>query len=186
MASVVMDITTRGLDEAIMNVKNAKNLITAGTAKRMEVWYNYHMKKTMLKIIKSGEGMAPNVGGYAIKKAAGRLPGQSKGITHPLGMVTGQLYFSVSMTQPVIKETRGKEVRFAVKFEEPYYVAYVIGGTSGHVGRDFVTLAKDKDWRTLLSSLGSMFNRLDFTRPYPELMKTVMTPNDLPSLRSYG
>ena len=182
MASVVLDITTRGLDEAIRNVQGAKDLITAGTAVRMQSWYNTHMKKTMLNIIETGEGMAPNVGNYAIIKARGGLPGQSEGITHPLGLVTGHLYFEVSMSQPVTKETRGTEVRFSVQFDEPHYVAFVIGGTSGHVGRDFVTLARDKDWQKLLDSLGKIFNKLDFTKPYPELLSTVMTPDDLPSL----
>ena len=180
MASVVLDITTRGLDEAIQNVRGAKNLITAGTASQMAGWYNTHMKKTMLHIIESGEGVADNVGMYAMKKQA------RYGISHGLGFLTGGLYFGVSIAQPSIKETRGKEVRFAVVFDDPYYIAYVIDGTSAHVGRDFITLAKDKEWQKLMDTVGSLFDNLDFTRPYPELLNSVMGANLLPSLRSYG
>ena len=180
MASVVIDITTRGLDDAIRNVQGASKLITAGTASRMAQWYNERMKRTMLTIIKSGDGVANNVGRYAIEKE------RRYGISHGLGFLTGRLYFAVSQTQPTIKETRGKEVRFAVKFEEPYYVAYVIEGTTRHVGRDFVTLAKDREWSKLLETIGSMFDGLDFTRPYPELLSSIIGPGLAPSMRSYG
>jgi hypothetical protein len=65
MASIVFEVTTRGLDEAIQNVRNAKNLITAGTAVRMVNWYNSNFKKTALSIVESGEGMASNRPAYA-------------------------------------------------------------------------------------------------------------------------
>ncbi|MHA1662575.1 MAG: hypothetical protein ACTSVR_04895 [Candidatus Thorarchaeota archaeon] len=179
MASVILDFTTRGLDEAINNVRQARNLVTAGVAPIMVRWYNTHMKKTMLNIIETGEGMADNVGLYARRK-------QSKySIYHGLGNMTHMLYFGVSMSQPAIKETRGKELRFSVRFDDPYYIAYVVDGTSAHVGRDFITLARDKDWQVLLDMIGTVFNNLDFTKPYPELLSTVMGANFLPSLRSY-
>jgi hypothetical protein len=183
VASILIDVYTRGLDDAIRNVAGASKLITAGTAVRMERWYNNNMKNTMLNIIESGDGVANNVGKYAIEKRA------KYGIDHGLGFLTGGLYFGISSSVPNVKETRGKEVRMYIKFNDPYYVAYVVEGTegaTGHIGRDFVTLARDKDWHILLEMVGSMFDGLDFTRPYPELMSTVMGPHLLPSLRSYG
>lgn len=181
MASIIMDITTRGFPDVIRNVKGARNLVTAGTAVRMMEWYNQHAKRTMLDIIKSGDGIANNYGRYALEKEA------RYGISHGLGVLTGGLYFAVSTTQPAIKETRGQEVRFAVKFDDPYYIAYVVEGTSkAPTPRDFITLARDKEWSKLLNSLGSMFDGLDFTLPYPELMKSVIGPSLAPSLRSYG
>lgn len=180
MGSVVLDVTTRGLDEAIANVAGAKNLITAGTAVRMAAWYNSNFKRTALKIIDSGEGMAANAPKYARWKA------NQYGVTHPLGRLTGKMYMMFSMTQPNVKETRGTEVRLAVTFNKPEYIAYVIDGRSGQPKRDFVTVAKEKEWQALLKSLGRIFDNLDFTRPYPELLSTVMGPSDLPSLRSYG
>jgi len=103
MASVVMDITTRGLDEAIKNVQGAKDLITAGTSVRMQRWYNAHMKKTMLDIIESGEGIADNVGRYKIDKES------KHGVSHGLGFLTGGLYFAVSTTQHQLKRQEEKK-----------------------------------------------------------------------------
>jgi len=180
MASIIMDVTTRGLNEAIQNVRGAKDLITAGTAVRMANWYNSRFKKTALSIIESGEGMPSNRPAYA------RWKSDNWGIDHPLGVMTGMLYTGVIMSQPQVKETRGKEVRLAVVFKDPYYIAYVVDGTSKHVGRDFITLAKNKEWKALMDSVGTIFNNLDFTQPYPKLLSTVMGPNDLASLRSYG
>jgi len=176
MVQVVLDITTRGLEDAIRNVQGASKLITAGTASRMATWYNQHMKKSMLEVIETGNGVDNNYGKYAMEKES------RYGISHGLGLMTGALYFGVSMSQPAIKETRGKEVRFAVRFDDPYYVAFVIDGTSNHVGRDFVTIGKEKTWDKLLQSLGSMFDGLDFTRPYPELMSSILGPSTAPSL----
>ena len=171
MASVVLDITTRGLDDAIRNVQGAKNLVTAGTFVRMQRWYNTNMKKTMLNIIDTGEGVADNVGRYALEK-------ESKyGISHGLGRLTGNLYFTIESSQPTIKETRGKEVRLAVNFDGLYYLVYVIDGTSNHVGRDFVLIARDKELPNLTKILGTMFDGLDFTRPYPELMRSIISYN---------
>jgi len=180
MASVILDITTRGLDDAIRNVQGASDLITAGTATHMKRWYNTHMKKSMLSIIESGGGMPPNSEDYAVWKL------NNHGIDHPLGRISGLLYFSVSMLQPDVKETRGTEVRFALRFEEPYYAAYVLDGTHGRKGYGFANLAREKNWEILLKELGSMFDGLDFTRPYPELMSSIIGPNTAPSLQSYG
>jgi len=176
MASVVLDITTRGLEDAIRNVQGAKNLVTAGTYTRMRAWYNQDMKKSMLEVIETGNGVDNNYGGYATKKEA------KYHISHGLGRLSGRLYDGVENSQPIIKETRGKEVRFSVRFDNPYYVAFVIDGTSNHVGRDFVTIGKEKTWDKLLQSLGSMFDGLDFTRPYPELMSSILGPSTAPSL----
>ena len=180
MASVILDVTTRGLDEAINNVRNVPNLITIGAAQQMVSWYNTHCKKTMLEIIETGQGVENNVGQYADWKAS------KYGITHGLGILEGKLYFSVSAKQPAVKETRGKEVRLVVAFNEPYYLAYVVDGTSKHIGRDFITIAKDRELPKLVKMISQMFEGLDFTLPYPQLISNVMGPNTLPSLRSYG
>lgn len=169
MGTVTVDVITRGLDEAIMNVKNANNLITAGTYSAMVEWYNQNMKLTMLRIIDTGEGVAKNVGQYAMKKE------RQYGISHGLGRLTGTLYMAVESTQPTIKETRGKEVRLAVQFDDPYYLMYVVDGTSKHVGRDFIMLAKDKELPNLTKMIGTIFDGLDFTQPYPVLLSTVIS-----------
>ncbi len=169
MSSVLLDVTSRGLIEAHQNVKGIRNLITIGTAKQMADWYNSRFKKTAIEIIESGQGMAENVGKYKQWKQ------REYGIDHPLGVLSGGIYFSVIMSQPVIKETRGKEVRLAVRFDKPYYIAYVIDGTSRHVGRDWVIVARDKELPALAESIGNMFEGLDFTRPYQELVSAILS-----------
>jgi len=171
MGSVVLDITTRGLEEAHQNVKNIKNLITAGTARQLELWYNSECKNTMLSIIDSGEGMAANKEPYATWKR------NRYGIDHPLGRLTGALYFSIESAQPTIKETRGKEVRLAVIFDSPHYLIYVKDGRTNQVERDFILLAREQTMESLRKRISGMFDNLDFTMPYPQLMNAILSYN---------
>jgi len=172
MGSLTLDITTRGLEEAHQNVKNIKNLITEGTYVRMIDWYNHNFKETALSIIDSGEGMAANKEPYATWKR------NRHQIDHPLGRLTGMLYLGVQSTEPTVKETRGKEVRLAVTFDDPYYLAYVVDGDENRLSRDFIQLARDREWPKLLKSIGTIFNNADFTLPPAQLRSTILTHRD--------
>jgi hypothetical protein len=145
----------------------------------MKAWYNAEFKKTALEIISTGEGMSANKEPYATWKRNSIYK-----MEHPLGNMTGELSFGVMNTRPVVNETRGHEVRFHVKFDEPYYIAYIVQGTSNTLARDFITLAKDRELHKLVKSIGEIFDGLDFTQPYPQLLSTVMGPNELYSLHS--
>ena len=179
MASVVLDMTTnQGFKFAQQNVRDAGKIITIGTAQRMLSWYNSHYKRTALEIIDTGEGVAKNVGDYAEYKS------RTLGISHGLGRITHNLYFAVSMKQAQVKETRGEEVRLSVKYEDPYYLVYVVEGTSRHIGRNFILIARNRELPKLVKMIGKIFDGLDFTLPQSQLISTILSPKDLPSL--YG
>lgn len=181
MASYVLEMTTnQGFAFAQQNVRDAVKLITIGTAQQMLIWYRKHYKKTVLEIIETGEGVDRNVGRYADYKS------RRYGIDHGLGVLSSKLYFGVSMAQPQVKETRGKEVRFVVIYKDPYYLAYVVGGTSRHIGRNFILVARDIELKKLTKMIGRIFDGLNFALPQSQLLSTIMGPNDLPSLRGFG
>jgi len=170
---VIMDVTTRGLDEAIVNLNKFPDLITIGVAQKLERWYNTRYKKTVLRVIETGRPISRiprNVGRYAEEKR------RKYGFTHGLGLLTGKLYFSVATAQFNITETRGKEVRFAVVYKEPFYIAYVHEGTkwNNYRRRPFVEVARDKELPHLVDMIGRMFEDLDFTRSHPELVSSVL------------
>lgn len=168
---VILDVTTRGLDDAQINAGRAPELITLGVKTGMNKWYRERFLRRILEIIEKGgpRGRIPaNVGKYRTWKI------NRYGISHPLGILSGRMYFGVIATQPKIRETRGKEVRFSVDYRHPYYIAYVHDGTSRHVRRPFVEVAKDMELPSLAQLLNKMFDDLDFTRPYPELVSSVI------------
>jgi len=173
MVRAIADVITRGLDETIQNLKVLPEVITQGTAKQMELWYKQEFKKTTLKVIATGRPVNKiprNVGIYAIRKK------QQYGINHGLGKLSGKLYQGVENARFTVKETRGKEVRFAVIYDDPYYVAYVIEGTkfNNKRRRPFPEVAKDRDLPTLIGMLGRMFEGLDLTMPTTKLISTVL------------
>lgn len=161
MSSVTLEVTTRGLDETIRNLSELPAFITTTAARDIETWYNKHYKKTVLKIIETGAGMARNVGSYA----------RQKGTTQPLGILTGKLYFTVANAQSSVKITRGREVRFIVIYKKPFYLAlvhegFIAGGFAEGVpvvARPFVEKARDKELPKLFKMLGDSFEGLDLT-----------------------
>ena len=161
MGSITLDFTTLGLPETIKNLQEFPAYITTGAASQMEKWYNTHYKKTVLKIIKTGEGMERNVGRYA----------KQKGTTQPLGILSGKLYFNVANKKSSVKITRGKEVRFSVVYDKPFYLAlvhegFVAGGFAEPtpvVARPFVERAQHIELPKLFKMIGDMFEGLDFT-----------------------
>jgi len=164
MGSVILDVTTFRLDETIRNLEALPGVITDGVARQIERWYNTKYKNTVLKIIKTGEGMARNRGRYAMEK----------GTNQPLGINTGLLYGMVSSASPVIKKTRGKEIRFSIVYDSPFYLALVHDGftakgfATGHPNavvpaRPFVEVAKDKELPVLFEMIGDLFDGLDLT-----------------------
>lgn len=174
MGDVVVDVITRGLDEAIANLKEFGPIVTKGVSIEMEKWYNQRFKKTSLRIIKTGrpaDKIPKNVGGYA-KWKKGKY-----GFDHGLGILTGKLYDAVADVTVSIKETRGKEVRFSVFYKEPYYIAYVIDGTkwNNFRRRPFPEVARDQELPALLDAIGGLFEGLDLTQPTPKLISTVIT-----------
>ena len=163
MGSVIMDITTLGLDETIKNLDQLPIHITTQVAIEMERWYNQHFKKTVLEIIKTGNSsrIPKNMGLYAIKK----------GTTQPLGILTGRLYHSVAAKQSSVKVTRGKEVRFYVVYREPFYLSYVhegfiAGGFAKGTpvpARPFIEIARNRELPKLFEMIGKIFENLDMT-----------------------
>jgi len=173
MVRVITDVITRGLNETIINLRAFPGIITQGVAKQMERWYNLRYKKTILKVIATGkpQSMIPvNVGRYAARKK------RKYGISHGLGRLTGKLYNEVAAAKISIRETRGKEVRFAVAYDKPFYVAFVHEGTkfTNYRRRPFAEVAREKELPKLVDMLGRMFDGLDFTRPTQELVSTVL------------
>ena len=173
MVRIITDVITRGLDETIINLRQFPEITTQGVARQMENWYNTKYKRTVLRIIATGKPQSRipvNVGEYAIRKRA------RYGISHGLGRLTGKLYNEVSSARTTIKETRGKEVRFAVIYEKPFYVAYVHEGTrlTNYRRRPFAEVARDKELPKLVDMIGRMFDGLDFTRPTAELVSSVL------------
>lgn len=164
MSSVVIDVTTRGLDETIKNLGELPAFITTGVARKMEMWYNQHYKKTVLKIIETGGNTA------RIPKNFGRYA-QQKGTTQPLGIISGKLFLGVASTKPSIKETRGKEVRFSIVYKKPFYLAYVhegfiAGGFAAGTpvpARPFVEVARNIELPKLFKMIGDLFEGLDLT-----------------------
>lgn len=169
MSSIIVEVTTSGLDEVIANLDKLPTYVTTETAKKMEQWYNNHYKKTVLEIIETGGmmyGIKPNQEMYARRKA-------SHGIYHPLGILSGRLYGAVAVAQCQIKITRGKEIRFTVVYKEPFYLAYVhegftAKGKANNVpvpARPFIEIARARAFPKLLEMLGNLFESLDLTRP---------------------
>lgn len=174
MVKVITDVTTRGLDETIINVRQFPNIITAGVAAQMEKWYNTKYKKTILRIIETGkprDKIPINVGRYAEWKK------RRYGFNHGLGYLTGRLWMEVAQARISIKETRGKEVRFSVIYDKPHYVAYVHEGTkfNNYRRRPFAEVARDIELPNLMDSLGRMFEGLDLTQPTSTLISSVIT-----------
>lgn len=177
MSSIIIDVTTLGLDETIRNLGELPKTITDATAQIMENWYNNHFKKSVLEIIRTGDGMARNRGRYA----------RQKGTNQPLGINTGQLYGGIISAKPTIKKTRGKEVRFAIVYKSPFYLALVHDGftakgfATGHPNavvpaRPFIEVARDKEIDKLFKMMGEYFESLDLT-------SSVLGPKIAPSLR---
>lgn len=170
---VIVDVTTRGLDETIQNLGAFPDVITMGVAKQMEHWYNTRFRRSVLTIIRTGQPQAripKNVGRYAQWKLG------KYGFDHGLGYLTGRLYNEVRATVFRITETRGKEVRFAVVYDKPFYIAYVHEGTrwNQYRRRPFVEVARDRELPKLVEMIGRMFEDLDFTRPHQELVSSVL------------
>ena len=178
MSSVILDVTTLGLDQTIRNLEALPSVITDGVARQIEKWYNTRYKKTVLRIIKTGEGMARNRGMYAALK----------GTTQPLMGRTGVMYAKVSAAQPLLKKTRGREIRFSIVYADPFYLALVHDGftakgfATGHPNavvppRPFVEVARDKELPVLFEMIGDLFDGLDLT-------SSVLGPQLVPSTRS--
>lgn len=177
---VVLDVTSRGLREAQQNARKFNPLVTQATAMEMMAWYSKDFKKTVLEIIETGRPISAiprNVGKYGDWKA------QRYGMDHGLGILTGGLWMGVAMKLPSVRETRGKEVRLFVVFDDPYYIAFVVDGTSRHVGRDFILIAREKTLPKLTRRIGRLFDDLDFTLPHSQFVSSVIGPKLAPSLR---
>lgn len=172
MVRIIMDATTRGLDEAVRNLKEAPALITQGIEAQIRNWYRIEYRPAVLRVIETGQPASripPNVGRYALDKE------RDYGITHGLGRLTGRLYAGVNDAPTRTTVTRGKEVRFAIDYREPFYIAYVHDGTSrAPRERPFVEVARDETLEKLLVRIEKMFEGLQFTDPLPELISSVI------------
>lgn len=169
MVRVIMDVTTRGLREASQNLDPA--LITTGIDAQIKNWYRRKYKPRVLRIIASGSPRSRiprNIGRYRFEKL------QKYGIDHGLGRLTHNLYEGVKAALYRTTVTRGREVRLAIDYRSPHYIAYVHDGTSKFRGRPFVEIARDDTLPGLMTQIESMFDGLDFTAPPPELVSSVI------------
>lgn len=170
MVRVVMDVTTRGLNEAVQNLDPA--LVTRGIEAQIRGWYAKTYKPRVLRIIASGSPMSRiprNIGAYRFRKL------REYGIDHGLGRLTHGLYEGVKAAPYRVTVTRGREVRLAIDYRNPHYIAYVHDGTANTRPRPFVEVARDNTLPKLMKQLESMFDGLDFTMPPPELVSSVIT-----------
>jgi len=176
MTTVVIDWKTENLQELINNTSDRamrKFIFTAGE-KIMKRHYIRSFKPAMRAIVKSGKGMAPNVGYYR------RWKRRVYGVNHPLGILTGELYRGLDRIEPRITRTRGKEVRMEIKVTDPFYAELVHNGFTTNFGvrvasRPFLQVTLDKTKPTLLRNLNAMFDGVDLTRSEAEVMSTILS-----------
>ena len=169
MGSVIFDVTTRGLTEAIQNLD--PGLVTLGVDAQVLRWYRGKYKPRVLRVIASGSPRSRiprNQGRYRFNKL------REHGIDHGLGRLTHTLYEGVKAAPYRTTVTRGKEVRLAVIYKSPYYISYVHDGTSNALARPFVEVARDDTLPGLMRQLEGMFDGLDFTAKPPEVVSSVI------------
>lgn len=166
---IIMDVTTRGLREASINLDPA--LVTTGVEAQIRHWYRNRYKPRVLRVIASGSPRSRiprNVGRYRFEKL------QKYGVRHGLGRLTHRLYEGVKAAPFRTTVTRGREVRLAIDYRTPHYLAYVHDGTANTLARPFVEVARDDTLPGLMTQLERMFDGLDFTSPPPKLVSSVI------------
>jgi len=180
MSSVVVDVTTRNLNELVFNLKKYPGAITATMAVQLERWYNQHYKKSVLEVIDTGtpsDKIPSNFGKYREWKA------RKHGFTHGLGRLSHKLYNEVAIVRPSIKTTRDREIRFSIVYRKPLYLAYVhegflAGGRAAGTpvpARPFAEVARDRELPKLLDMIGETLESLDPTDP--KMVSTVLGTN---------
>ena len=190
MPQIIWDIITRNLDETIRNLDYLeKDGLTDFLASTLYDVYDAVIE-IALEIIESGEPSSEipaNVGGYAIKKAKGEMlyswdrgmwiAGYG-GISHGLGLLTGDLYRGVE-NEPFgnVTITRGREVRLATTFNEPSYIADVHYGKAGTLARPFMDIAARRVEMVLAEVVEKYLNDLEIVSPPPQFISTLIARN---------
>ena len=164
MGSITVDAQTFGLKETIAGVRGLPEVMVDVIGMVIQEWYDQDFLPTVDRIIVTGEPMGtgdmqihPNIGLYRKQKMA------IYGIDHGLGVLSGRLQHGVKMTQPRIVKTRGKEVRFWVRYDKPNYLVSVHEGkaSTNFRRRRFIDIAQAESLPELRKKMQNLFKNVN-------------------------
>lgn len=195
MGVITFDMITRNLDDTIQNLDYLEK--QGFTDFLATVLYDVYeaIRELACEIIESGEGVEPNVGGYARDKAMGKtLYSRDRGIfivgytptSHGLGILTGDLYNGV-MNQPIgnVAITRGREVCIGTTFDTPTYISDVHSGKPGVMPRPFLDLATRRVEMVLTEAVEKYLTDLQISSPPPQFISSLIVRHALNDLTVY-
>ena len=149
---VYFTTTFEGVSPAALNTTIAKERWTELMLRLAREIYYVGLNKA-LHIIETGEGMPDNTGlymdrkyyqGYIYKQSMGGAFYKLNGATaHPLGRLSGDLYYSVGNTTRGFESADSEHGYIDTIFTEPEYIDYVHNGKPGVLPRPFMDAAQD-------------------------------------------
>lgn len=198
MGSITFDVITRNLPETIENLDYLERQGFTDFLLNVLDDVFETVKEIALEIIESGEPSSEipaNVGGYAIRKAKGEMlyswdrgmwiAGYG-GISHGLGLLTGDLYRGVE-NEPFgnVTITRGREVRIATTFNEPSYIGDVHSGKPGTLARPFMDVASRRVEDILTEAVEKHLKELQIVSPPPQFISSLIVRDILRDITVY-
>jgi len=195
MGSVQWDVITRNLGDTIENLDYLeKQGFTDFLATVLFDVFDA-VKERALDIIETGEPSSEiphNIGAYANIKSAGLaiysydrgiyITGYG-GISHGLGILTGDLYNGVrDQAMGEVKVTRGKEVRIGTNFDNPDYIGDVHSGKPGTLARPFLDVATRNVEVILTEAVENYLREMQIVSPPPQFISSLIVRNVLGNL----
>lgn len=181
---ITLSIQTVRLEEAIANLGYLQK---QGITDLLEIVMRdtfSAIKAEARRIVRTGEGMAPNTGRYAVMKANGMIYKQSYGTywpinmeyaDQPLGILTGELYEGIGFAQEGILIKTPEGVAMTVEFNEPSHISYVHEGKARVAARPFFIPATVNVEAELEKDIEELLEKWNITSPPPAFISKIVS-----------